>query len=189
MLTAEVVKILKKSFILFFALAFTLCSHLRASCDFTVDGRRIDTGCSLKAASLAHTAALAAAEEILPGAASLPDYSRHLRLTFSRPAEKAPLLTDALLCAADGVMRGSCIYVDGLRLGAVEDAEDFRAEFSRYIDNTLPTWANSGFVRGLSLTPRYTRSEFALSNDDMILLVTGLSPVMYTDGMGRISPV
>ena len=41
----------------------------------------------------------------------------------------------------------------------------------------------------MQLIPRYTRTEFEVPFGDMILLVTGLSPVMYTDFEGRVSPV
>lgn len=189
MLTVEVVRILKKSFILSLALLFAIGSHLRPRLDFTVAGQRIDTACSIAAAKAAKAAALAAAEEILPGRASLPDFEKHMRLSFRKSADSAPLLCDSLLCASEGVLSGSVVYVDGLRLGVVEDAENFRQSFAQYIGNTLPTWAKGGSVRGMALIPRYTRAAFEVSDNDMIMLVTGLSPVMYYDGKGRVSPV
>jgi len=189
MLTVEVVRILKKSFILGLALLFAICSHLRPRLDFTVAGQRIDTACSIAAARAARSAALAAAEEILPGQTSLPEHRQHMRLSFRKSADSAPLLCDSLLCATDGILPGSVVYVDGLRLGVVENAESFRKSFAQYIGNTLPTWAKGGSVRGMTLLPRYTRAAFEVSDNDMIMLVTGLSPVMYYDGKGRVSPV
>ena len=189
MLTSEVVKILKKSIILSLALLFAVGSHLRPRLDFTVSGQRIDTACSIAAAKAAKAAALAAAEEILPDKASLPECKQHMRLSFRKSADSAPLLCDSLLCATKGVMSGSVVYVDGLRLGVIEDAESFRSQFAQYIGNTLPTWAKGGSVRGMALIPRYTRAAFEVSDNDMIMLVTGLSPVMYYDGKGRVSPV
>ena len=189
MLTLEVVYILRKSITLALAIGFALCSHLRPNCDFTVEGQRVKSGCSLAGEKAARQAALAALEEILPGEATLPQYRRHIRLSFSPGADSSPVLCDALLRAEDTVLAGSCVYVAGQRVGVVADSKDFEASFARYIGNTLPTWANSGTVRKLELVPRYTRTEFEVSNDDMIMLVTGLSPVMYTDGKGRVSPV
>jgi len=189
MLTSEVVRILKKSFILSLALLFAIGSHLRPRLDFTVAGQRIDTACSIAAARAARAAALAAAEEILPGQSSLPEHRQHMRLSFRKSADSAPLLCDSLLCATKGVMSGSVVYVDGLRLGVIEDAESFRKSFAQYIGNTLPTWAKGGSVRGMALIPRYTRAAFEVSDNDMIMLVTGFSPVMYYDGKGRVSPV
>lgn len=189
MLTQEVVRILKKFFILSFALLFAVTSHLRPRLDFIVAGQYIDTACSIAAAKAAKAAAVAAAEEILTGHASLPEYRQHMRLSFRKSADSAPMLCDSLLCATKGVMSGSVVYVDGLRLGVIEDAESFRSSFAQYIGNTLPTWAKGGSVRGMALLPRYTRAAFEVSDNDMIMLVTGLSPVMYYDGKGRVSPV
>ena len=189
MLTLEVVDILKKAIILSLALLMAVASHLRPNLDFTVDGHRINTHCSPAAAKLAQEAAQAAAEEILAADAAPTEFRRHLRLSLRPAAELAPELTDALLQARSGILSASCVYVKGRRMGAVADAKEFQQSLAQYIENTLPTWASSGFVRGISLMPRYTRAEFEVSNEDMILLVTGLSPVMYTDGQGRTSPV
>jgi hypothetical protein len=157
--------------------------------DFTVSGQRLSTECTPAAAKAAREAALAAAEEILPGHAAEPEYCSHRRLSFRPGADTAPLLGDALLKAQPGVISASLVYADKIRLGAVADATQFRTDFGKYIDNTLPTWAKGGSVRGMTLIPRYTRAEFEIPNEDMILLVTGLSPVMYYDGKGRVSPV
>lgn len=189
MLTLEVVYILKKALILIFTFALAVCSHLRPSCDFVVDGRLVRAGCTPAAEKAALEAALMAAEEILPGKALAPEYSRRLHFGFSPAADRAPCLSDALLCAQPGLVSGSLVYVEGTRLGAVSDPESFRNTFTKYIENTLPTWAKSGSVRNLVLIPRYTRAGFVLPDEDMIMLVTGLSPVMYTDGNGRVSPV
>ena len=189
MLTLEVVKILRKAIVLGLALALAVCSHLRPVCDFTVEGRHIAARCTLSAEKAARQAALAAAEEILPGAAEEVPCSRHIRLSFRPGAVSAPLLCDALLRSTEGVTAGSCVYVEEEYLGAVADGAEFRSAFSRYIENTLPTWARGGTVRGMTLLPRYTRADFVFSDEDMIMLVTGLSPVMYTDYEGRVSPV
>ncbi len=189
MLTSEVVNIFKKLIVLSLVLGLTVCSHLRPVLDFTVSGQRLSTECTPAAAKAAREAALAAAEEILPGHAAEPEYCSHRRLSFRPGADTAPLLGDALLQAQPGVISASLVYADKIRLGAVADAAQFRADFARYIDNTLPTWAKGGSVRGMTLIPRYTRAEFEIPNEDMILLVTGLSPVMYYDGKGRVSPV
>jgi hypothetical protein len=189
MLTKEVVYILRKSIALALAIGFALCSHLRPNLDFTVGDELVKSGCSPAGEKAARQAALAAMEEILPGAATLPEYRRHIRLSFHPGTDCAPLLCDALLRSDSGVLAGSCVYVAGQRVGVVADSKNFEASFARYISNTLPTWASSGTVRKLELVPRYTRAEFEMGNEDMILLVTGLSPVMYTDGKGRVSPV
>lgn len=189
MLTLEVVKILKKLILLSSALALAFCSHLRPVCDFSLAGKELDCGCSPAAAKQAQEAALAAAEEILPGKAELPRAKTRLQLTLGKRADKAPALTDALLKNTEGVMAGCRVYHRAVFLGTVESREGFKAELDRYIENTLPSWAESGHVSSLGYKNCYTRSAYKLSDRDMIMLVTGLSPVMYTDGKGRVSPV
>ena len=189
MLTSEVVIIFKKAVLLVLALGFAFCSHLRPRLDFCVGEETLLTGCSPAAAEKARAAALAAAEEILPGPAVLPEYSTRLKLGFCPAAESAPELCDALLRSTEGLMLGEAVYVRGRRLGTVEDAVGFNRSLRQYIDNTMPTWASFGSVRGLELKSCYTREAYSVPHEDMIMLITGMSPVMYTDGEGRISPV
>ena len=147
-------------------------------------------GCSIAVGKKAQEAALAAAEEILPGRAALPAAQRRLHFSLRPGADTAPLLSDVLLCACPGVMAGDKVSIDGMVLGTVADARTLKSSLYRYIDNTLPSWANSGAISGtLSFQPQYTRAEFEVSPEDMLLLITGLSPVMYSDGHGRISPI
>lgn len=189
MLTLEVVHILKKAILLSLALALSFCSHLRPVWDITVEGRPIDCRCSPAGAKKAQQAALAAAEEILQGSAEPADFSCRVHLSLRPGADLCPALCDALLKAQPGIAAGSCVYVGECCLGAVAEAKAFQRSFSRYIENTLPTWAKGGWVSSLSLIPRYTRTEYIFPDEDMIMLVTGLSPVMYYDGKGRVSPV
>ncbi len=173
-------------------MALLLCigSHLRPALDFTVDGVLIESGCSLAAARLAREAALMAAEEILPGHAVPEPAKRHIRLSLKRPADTAPELGAALLESCGGVIRGEAVYLGQTRLGCVKDGGALCRSLNRYIENTLPTWANSGHLsQGFMLCPVFTRAEYEVSNEDMLMLLTGLAPVMYTDGKGRVSPV
>ena len=184
------VHILKKAIILGLALSFAVCSHLRPRCDFTVEGRTIDVGCSIAAGKMAQKAALAAAEEILPGKAVLPAAQRQLRFSLRPGEDTAPRLCDALLCACPGIISGDKVEIDGIPLGTVADARELRRTMYKYIDNTLPTWASTGSIKGrLSFKSHYTRADFEVSPEDMLMLITGMSPVMYSDGEGRVSPV
>ena len=147
-------------------------------------------GCSMEAGRKAQEAALAAAEEILPGKAALPTAQRRLRFSLCPGEDSAPQLCDALLRACPGILAGDQVSVDGIPLGTVADARVLGSTLHKYINNTLPTWANSGYLSGsLRFQPHYTRADFELSPNDMLMLITGLRPVMYTDGEGRISPV
>ena len=186
----EVVHILKKALLLTLALMFAVCSHLRPHCDFTVEGGHVKTGCTIQAAKNAKAAALAAAEEILPGKVTLPEAKTRLHFSLRVGADTAPVLSDALLRATPGVLSGDGVFLDGKALGTVADGKALRRELREYIDNTLPSWANSGSVGGyLELRGQYTRAALEVPPEDMIMLITGLSPVMYTDGNGRVSPV
>ena len=190
MLTQEVVYILKKALLLTLALVFAVCAHLRPCCDFKVEGRLIRSGCTPAAARMAKDAALVAAEEILPGKAVLP--AAKMRLSFSLKGGRAyaPTLSDGLLRSTPGVLAGDGVYLDGQKLGCVAEGRELRRAMADYIENTLPTWASSGSVGGyLELRGQYTRAEFEVTPEDMIMLITGLKPVMYTDGNGRVSPV
>ena len=182
--------ILKKSILLILALSFAIGSHLRPVCDFTLGTETVQRGCSPAASRHAAEAARAAAEEILPGTAELPQVQRHVSLTLGRPADKAPMLCDALLKNCPGVMSAQAVWADGKRLGCVRSGAALCSALNEYIENTLPTWANSGHLSAqFQLQPMYTRSAFEVSHHDMVLLLTGLAPVMYTDGKGRVSPV
>jgi len=190
MLTTEVVYILKKALLLALALIFSLCSHLHPCCDFILEGRQIKIGCTPSAARMAKEAALAAAEEILPGKAALPALKTRLSFSLSPGDGSAPALSDALLRAMPDVLSGDAVYLDGHKLGTVAEGRKLRQAMAKHIENTLPSWANSGSVGGcLELRGQYTRAEYEVTPEDMIMLITGLRPVMYTDGQGRVSPV
>lgn len=181
---------IKKAIILTLALGLTVCAHLRPVCRHSLGDELVDSGCSITAAKRAEEAARAAAEEILPGRAYMPAPRRHISLTLRAPVDTAPELCDALLRNTAGIMAGDALYAGGQRLGAVADGEELKQAIDVYIKNTLPTWASSGFVNmGMELRPVYTRAEWEIAPDDMVMLITGLSPVMYTDGNGRVSPV
>jgi hypothetical protein len=185
-----VVHILKRSILLILALGFALGSHLRPVCTFTLGEKTVQSGCSPAAARQAIKAAQAAAEEILPAAAELPHARRQVALCLSRPADKATELSDALLRSCPGVMAAEAVFAGGGRLGCVRSGAALCSALNGYIENTLPTWANSGHLSAeFELQPMYTRAVYEVSHHDMVLLLTGLAPVMYTDGKGRVSPV
>ena len=184
------VDILKKILLLVFALCFAVASHLRPVCNFSVGSQFVASDCTPAAARRAKEAALAAAEEILPGKAELPEAKRYIRFGFGARCDSAPALCDALLKNTEGVMAGEAVICEGERLGCVGSGYELCTALNLYIENTLPTWANSGHLNSrFELVPMYTRAAYEVSCDDMVMLLTGLAPVMYTDGMGRVSPV
>ena len=76
----------------------------------------------------------------------------------------------------------------GVRLGSVPDSAEFQTGLDSYIRNTMPTWAVNGYLsRGVEFRTQYSRTGSETNEDDMILLVTGMAPVLYSDGSGYVS--
>lgn len=181
---------LKKLVLLILALCFSLCSNLHRSCDVELHGQLIAEGCSPEAVRHAEQTALLAAEEILPGNAKLPELTQHIRYSFFPPSGNCIELSDALLRATPGIAVSSLVYVGSTPMGSVADGEVFIEELRSYILNTMPTWAVCGSLsQELSIVSRYCRAGAVLSSDDMIQLVTGRAPVLFSDGKEHISTV
>ena len=178
----------RKGMALAFALLFAVGAHLRLVCDVSLAGEPVARGCSLQTVREAERTAAAAAEEILRDDASAPLFERRIRLSFRRPGRETRPLTDALLRATAGVALWDCVSVGGRRLGFVRDGDALREKLRGYIDNTLPAWAKGGTLAApLTIRRLYTRADYAASEADMLLLITGAAPVFYYDGTGRFA--
>ena len=178
----------KKLLLLVLALMFMVFSNLRVCCRLTVDGEAVPGSFSPVSADIAVTVAERAAEEILPGFADMPDTERHYMLSLSRPDGSRAELADALLRSTPGVTVNSAVYVGGVRLGNVPDSAEFQTGLNSYIRNTMPTRAVNGYLsRGVEFRTQYSRTGSETNEDDMILLVTGMAPVLYSDGSGYVS--
>ena len=181
---------LKKTMLLFAALLLVAAANLRVQYDVEVAGETLELGCSAGAMRRAGEAARAAAEEILPGNAVLPEAKRRLRLTLRRPAEESAALTEALLRATPGVALRENVYLGDTRIGAVTDAAAFRRRLRSYIENTVPDWAWGGVLsKPLRIERCWGRTGYASAPGDMVLLVTGVAPVLYYDAEGNYSTV
>ncbi|MCR5577462.1 MAG: hypothetical protein K6F56_10675 [Oscillospiraceae bacterium] len=190
MLTKEVMAVLKKTMLLLAALLLCAAANLRVQYDVEVAGETLALGCSAGAVKRAEDAARAAAEEILPRNAALPEAKRRLRLTLRKPAEEARPLTDALLRATEGVALRENVILGDRRIGAVTDAAAFRARLRGYIENTVPDWAWGGVLsKPLRIERCWGRTGYASTPGDMVLLVTGVAPVLYYDAEGNYSTV
>ena len=118
----------------------------------------------------------------------MPETQRHYMLSLSRPDGSRAELADALLRSTPGVTVNSAVYVGGVRLGNVPDSAEFQTGLDSYIRNTMPTWAVNGYLsRGVEFRTQYSRTGSETNEDDMILLVTGMAPVLYSDGSGYVS--
>ena len=178
----------RKIVLLLAALALTVCSHLRPRLSLYVDGQRVPGTYSAREADRARLAAERAAEEILPGNAEFAREERRWRLSLRAPDGSAAGYTDALLRSAEGITVNDAVYVGGEYLGNVEDREAFLDGLHSYIRNTLPTWAASGSLcREVEFCRQYSRCGSETKQDDMSLVVTGMAPVLYSDGRGYVS--
>ena len=181
---------LRKFIALTGAAALLICSGLHRCCDVEIGGQVIVRGCSVPAVRYAEQTARLAAEEILPGEAELPGLTRHYYLSLFPGAETCPELTDAILRATPGIAVRSAVYIGSTRLGTVRDSAEFIERLKSYILSTMPTWAVCGSLsQAVDIRPQYCRSGIDASFDDMIQLVTGRAPVLFSDGKEHISAV
>ena len=179
---------IRKACMLALALGFVLLAHLRPCCDFELAGERMDLSCTPAAVRRARTAALAAAEEILPGPAALPEGKTRMRLTLGPRADRAPELADALLRGVPGVALRETVWVGERCLGAVSDGAAFTGTLRDYVANTRPSWACGGVLsQPLTLRRSYGRAGYVSTPEDMVLLVTGTAPVIWYDGEGNFA--
>ena len=153
----------KKSMALTFALLFAVGAHLRPVCDVSLAGEPVARGCSLQTVREAERAAAATAEEILRDDALPPLFERRVRLSFRRPGRETRPLTDALLRATAKKAAASWTTAEG-------------------------AGAKGGTLAApLTIRRLYTRADYAASEADMLLLITGAAPVFYCDGAGRFA--
>ena len=169
-----------------FALGLLVASNLNVCCKVSVDGRELE-GCYAPAeVEQGVEAADAAAEEILLYNGRTAAAERRYTLSLRAPAGREKQVADALLRATEGVAAVSGVYVDGTRLGVVDDEEKLRERLDNFIFMQQPTMAVRSLLNGnLSIRPFYSRSGNQVSCDDMVLLITGKAHVMYMDENGK----
>ncbi len=181
---------MKKSrwLLLVLAVLGLLCANLRVQYRVTVAGASLPGRYSPSVLREGQRAAEAAADEILRYDAKMPETHLRLGFGFRRPENDVKALTAALLDAVSGVARADAVTVNGIRLGTVPDGERFCRALRDSILNQMPTAAVSGNISGqLSLRRVYTRADGHTNDEDMVLLVTGMAPVIYLDGSGKLA--
>ena len=128
------------------------------------------------------------AEELLESAEAVPEPRLRLRLSFSRAEGDEAALTDALLRSTEGVAVSEEVRVNGRRLGTVPDGEALRRALDLSIRGQMPLAAVSGSISGqMELRRVYTRAGKDTNMKDMILLITGVAPVVYVDADGKLA--
>ena len=80
------------------------------------------------------------------------------------------------------------VEVNGVRLGTVADGERLLLTLERSIRGQMPLRAVTANLGGrLELQRVYTRSGCDTPDADMVLLITGMAPVVYVDADGKLA--
>jgi len=170
------------------ALVFMLAANLNLCCRVSVNGRMLEGLYSPAQLKRCEEAAAAAAEEILPGHAVGPLIERHYCLSFIPARGGLRPVTDLLLRSYTGVKSEDGVYVNGIFLGVVEDGELLKEKLRGFIENQMPNRAVFGNISGkMEIREVYTRSNRRTNDEDMLLLISGVAPVIYLDAEGRLA--
>ena len=172
-----------------FALLLGLLANTHMVCRVSINGEAVEGCYSPWAHDRGLLAAVKAADEILEGSTSLPVVKTGCGPSLRPPAGSAAELSGAVLDSARGIELMDAVYVNSVPLGKVEDGERLMEKLRGYLLYTMPTSAVSGtFSEELSVRRVYTRAGAETGYDDMILLVSGMAPAIYTDPEGNRVP-
>lgn len=175
-----------KAFLLTLALLLVGAANLKVCCTVSVNGVELPgsytPGCTGDCMSISARAA----EEICEDAAILPEVTASTYLSLRGASNNRQELIDRILRETDGVSLLKAVYVKGQRLGSVNAECDIRAMLSENIVSQQPSAADYGIYSGEILIEQcYGRSNSETDSADMVLLVSGMAPVMYFDGNGE----
>ena len=170
------------------ALCLLLLANLRPVYRVTVSGETLPGSFTLRQIESSATLARNTAEEILEDEVKAPRMHRQLRLSLGRADGDGEALTDALLRSTRGITVSEQVLVNGVALGTVEDGFRLCRELRRSIAYQMPMAAVSGHISGnLELRRIYTRAGSDTPYKDMVLLITGMAPVVYVDEEGKLA--
>lgn len=175
-----------KAFLLIFALLLVAAANLNVCCTVSVNGIELPgsytPGCTGECMRLSALAA----EEICAHEALLPEVTESIYLSLRSASNDRQALIDRILRETGGVSLLKTVYVKGSRLGSVNAECDIRAMLSENIVSQQPSAADYGIYSGEILIEQcYGRTESETDSADMVLLVSGMAPVMYFDGSGE----
>lgn len=170
------------------ALGFAVLSNMHLCCTLSVGGQELEGLYSPFTVDRAAVAAGMAAEEIVPGQPQLPELRRRYQLSLLPAGGSSPEVSDALLRQTPGVALNQGVFVNSVYLGCVENRDELVHKMQQFIINQLPTWAVTGYLsQEMTIRPQYGRSGSQTPVEDMVLLISGMAPVMYSDGEGYIA--
>jgi hypothetical protein len=178
----------RRARILLAVLLLLLAANLRPSYSVTVAGEPLPGRYGRRQTERCAALARETAEEILGEEPLLPEPELQLHLSLRRADGDDAVLTDALLRAVPGVAVAEEVRVNGVRLGTVADGQQLLRALERSIRGQMPLAAVSYSISGrLELRRVYTRAGSCTPDGDMILLITGMAPVVYVDADGRLA--
>ena len=177
---------MKKAIGMILALLLTASANLQICARLSADDSAESRVCSLGACVRGLRAAEAAAGEITERQGAPPGIRWKLAVALS-PSEEAAEVSDFLLRHTEGVAVCEGCRVNGLYLGCTAEGDKLREALRRHIFGTRPPGAVSGrYTEEIDIRPVYTRPGRESPAEDLCLLITGLAPVMYTDGEGKL---
>lgn len=177
----------KKAVLGLLSLMFAVGANFDVCCKAVVNGQELDGLYSPFAVDKSMEAATAAAEELLPTPAVMPKLSKRYRLSL-RPADgDARDVSDAVLRSVTGVRLADGVFVNGVYMGSVEDGSELFLHLREFILNQMPNAAVFGNISGKATIQKiYGRSNRMTDYDDMVLLISGMAPVIYVDENGKV---
>lgn len=178
----------RKLLLLALALSFMAAANLHLCCAVTVGGQELEGLYSPFTVYRGRSAAGAAAEEILEGPANVPELSKSYRLSLHPAEGKSAEISSAIMDGTPGVELNQGVFINSVYLGSVSQKDELLNELKQFITGQLPTWAEWGYLsQELSFKAQYSRSGSDTAVEDMVLLVSGMAPVMYSDGEGYVA--
>ena len=178
----------KKLALLALALLSLLAAHVQPLYRLSVEGQTLEGLYSSADIRQACQTASATAEELLSGDEIPPQLRRRLCLSLRQPDGDREALTNALILAYPGLILADGVFVNGVRLGTVTDGELLAARLRQSILAEMPAAAVFGNISGkLEIRPVYSRVGHETDYGDMILLISGMAPVVYVDRDGKLA--
>ena len=176
-----------KGLALLLSLGFVAVANMDLCCAVAINGQKLEGLYSPFAADQSMEAAAAAAEEILEVPAVLPELKKSYRLSLYPAEGDARSISDAALRSVSGLRLADGVFVNGVYIGSVDDGEELFLHLREFILNQMPNAAVFGNISGkATIKKMYSRSSRMTDYDDMVLLISGMAPVIYVDENGKL---
>ena len=177
----------RKGLALLLSLGFVAVANMDLCCAVAINGQKLEGLYSPFAADQSMEAAAAAAEEILEVPAVLPELKKSYRLSLYPAEGDARSISDAALRSVSGLRLADGVFVNGVYIGSVDDGEELVLQLREFILNQMPNAAVFGNISGkATIKKMYSRSSRMTDYDDMVLLISGMAPVIYVDENGKL---